>query len=525
MPGFPFPRGAISVLVAYALVAPVAALPARAESPPVVALHANKKHKPGKVTFVDPDTLAVRGEATVQGAPWPLRFDPSGRTLFVFGAPKPGPAALQSKKSWTLSSVDAASFTSKLIGEAGRSPDRCFTDGPATRLYVLGGKPGDKVTPITAFDLGAGKPRGVIANVEHLVSAALSADGRLLLVLCEGKKHNRPEGPAGNLHILDATTGVEITRRDVGRGASSVAVDPARGLAYMLGAADEDGSGRVTVLRGADVVAQFALPGAATALAHGPGEATYVLAHGAVAVLAADGLAVARSWRVDFSPSDLIVDAPRGRVFAGARSGSQIAELDLASSEVLAERATGRGGVKVGQDLGRALVGVFAVGATLFTGIPVVPLGLFASSPVSMTLGADGAMLYVLNPYTNDVTLFSPDKRDVVGFVPTGSGARRIVRAADDPNFGVESWAHLGRLNTAMNQIDRTLDLSTSLLGRKPVAYDQRRGRAWILETNKIRVFDLRTGESAGAVDLGSPAFGLWTDETPVAQPASSAPR
>lgn len=486
---------------------------AQAGSLPAVALHRGNKHELGKLTFIDPDTLAVLGVAHVENFPLPLSFDASGAVLHVFSARPPIMTAASAKKPWVLSIVDTGAFTTTRVGELGRPPFRYFTDDPSTRLYVFKTVPKAKTSPIVAFDLVARKRIGPIANVERLQGAALSPDGALLYVLCQGKKHKKPKGPPGNLHVLDATTGAEVARHDVGSEASSVAFDSKRALAYVLGVAGNEGRGPVTVLRGATIVARFTLPSRALGLAFGPDDVAYVLAKGAVVALAADGFAAAHSWRVQFDPADLVFDTANRRMFAAPLAGSRVAELDLETGEVLAEHPTGRSGTKVGKGAGLALVALFVLGATALTGVPVGPPGIWATGSLSMALRSDGAFLYVLNPFTNDVMLFDTAKRDVVGYVPTGGGSFRMVRVRDDPNLWIESRGSLMRLDTSTQRIDRTIDL-TEGLSRAAVAYDRSRGRAWVLTKTTIRLVDLRTGEIAGTVELDSPAFGVGIDDS-----------
>ena len=499
------------------------ALPWAAAAPPVVAVHAAKKGAPGSMTFIDADTLAVLGTAPVEGTPWPLGFDRSGASLLVFGGTRADPTSTLQKSKGGFAIVDVRSFASAPVGASRRTPFFHVRDERSERLYVVEADPKAKTRSIEVFDIARLGPPARVAAVERLTSVAVSPDGALLYALCEGKKHKRPKGPGGNLHVLDARTGTEVARLDVGAGAASIAFDSIRGLAYVLGVVDVEGNGKVTVLRAGSVVGQLSLPGRAGALAVGPDGVAYVLVAGSVVALGPDGLTVSRAWRVGFTPSDLVFDAARERFFAGARSGSKIAELDLQTGSVVAVHETGSGARKAGRGFGMALATLTAFAATFVTGVPVFPAGAWGSTATTMALSSYGAFLDVLNPFTDDVSVYDTAKHDVVAIVPTGAGSRRFVRVPDDPNLWIEATGRLVRLDTATNRIDRTVDLVEGI-HRATIAWDLPRGRAWIVMGTSIRVLDLRSGEVVGTVDLPSPAFGIWIDPYRNAAAASSRP-
>ena len=503
---------ALVALGAMALI-PCSPAPAAPGALPVAVIHQAKGETPGEVTFVDPDSLAILGTTPVANSPLPLRFDASGNVLYLFDAERSSFFGTPGKKDWALAAVDLGSFASRPLGVVGRPPFLFLGDASGERLYVAGMAKKAKTNPIHVFDLPGERDLGIVASVEHLESFAVSPDGSLLYALCAGKKHKRPKGPPGNLHVLDAMTGAELARFDLGSGTTSVRFDRDRGLAYVLGSRDEEGLGHVAVLRGPSRVADLALPGRALALALGPNGVAYALAPGAVAELSADGLSVARIWRLGLDPTDLVFDTARGHVYAGEGSGSRIAEIDLSNEEVVAEHPTGSPGKKAGKGFGLVLATILAMGAAAMGAVPP-PLVSWGPFSTSMALAEDGSALYVLNTFTDDISVFDTATHDVVDHVSTGGGSMRIVRVPEDPHLWVESRARLVRFNTKTREVDREIDL-TEGIRRAGVAFDLPRGRVWILLGDEIRVLDLRTGEMVGTVKLPSPAFGVWIDPSP----------
>ena len=299
---------------------------ARAASLPAVAVHTNVWEGTGAVTLIDPESFVVLGTAQFDRFVLPLRFDVTGKSLLVV-------TASQSKKSpVTLRSVDTESAASASLGELGRGLGRrtqlLLPDPGATRLYVIATTKKSKPKTISVFDLAELKPLGQLASVERLTLLKASPDGALLYAFCEGQPHKHPKGPPGNLHVLDAMTGTELGRLDAGRNASSVEFDVHRGLAYVMGVADLDGNGTLTVLRGGMVVARLDVRGRPTGLRFAPDGGSYLLTSSAVIALAADGLAVGHTWALSFGPSDLIFDPGHDLMFAGAGAGLEDREAD-----------------------------------------------------------------------------------------------------------------------------------------------------------------------------------------------------
>ncbi len=474
---------------------------------PVVVVEARHDAEPAKATFVDPDTLAVIGSASLDAMPRPLRFDASGTVLYLFGG------NLFWGKPWTLWGIGTRTFDTMLIGEVGKPPIEYLIDSNSTRLYAASIPTRAKTSSIAAFDLATRKPLGEFASIERLKSMRLSPDGTLLFALCQGKKHKRPRGEPGNLHILDASTGAEIARYDAGRGAPSVAFDSKRTLTYVLGAVDEQNKGRLTVLRGSAITATVTLQARATALVTGPDGTGYLLAKGAVLALTDDGLSVNDTWLIGFDPASLVFDIDHQRMFVSTVTGSHIAELAMNDGHVVVEHATGRAGVKAGKGIGFGLLAILTGGRAPASVVASTPFSFAEAGTTSMSLAPSGTYLYALNLFTNDVSVFDTAKHDVVDFIPAGGGASRLTRADGDPNLWIESRTHLMRLNTSTNLIDRANDLDQGLF-RGSVAYDLARHRAWIPTRTKVVVIDLHSGEIAGTVELSSPAVGVWIDNT-----------
>lgn len=511
-----------------ALGALLAAPPAQGGERPVVVVQLPFGKEPAKATFVDPGTLAVIGSANLEATPWPVRYDETGSTLYALGADYSGATTVPGTKAWTLWSIDTATFAPTLIGTVGRPPFTFFADPGGTRLYVADLSPTARTNRIAVFDLAARKALGTLASVERAKSVRLSPDGSLVYALCRGMKHARPKGAAGNLHVLDATTGTELARLDAGPDASSVAFDAKRGLAYVLGAAGLDGRGYLTVLRGDAVVARLALTGRPHDFVPGPDRTGYVLTKDGVLALAEDGRSVARKWPLDFDPASIVFDAGRGRMFASTSTGSNLAELDLRSGDVVATHVTGREGLKVGKGFGIALAAALPAGQFVPNGVPVAPETFGEPATPSMSQGPDGAFLYVLNLFTRDVSLYDKARHDVVGYIPTGSGTFRMVRADDDANLWIESREQLVRLNTSSNLIDRTILLDRGSY-RASVGYDLPGRRAWIAMRTKVLVANLETGELENTVELPTPAFTVWIEnrwspEPTIERPDGGAP-
>lgn len=488
-----------------------------AASAPAVAVHFNfGLSTRNAVTLIDPDTFAVLGTAEFKGLVQPLRFDPTGSSLVLVTSHP------SKKKPVTLWTLETRSMESKPVADLGRGAQIHFADPNAARVYVVAGKKKSKPKTISAFDLAALEPLGRLASVEHMTGLGVSPDGALLYAFCEGQKHKKPKGPPGNLHVLDARTGTELARLDVGRGASGVAFDVKRGLAYVMGAAGADGNGTLTVLRGASVAARLDVRGRPAGLRFDPAGGGYLLTSRAVVALDAEGVALGHTFALGFAPSDLLFDPEHDLMFSGAGVRSTIAALRMSSGEVLVEHPTGSPGRKLGKGIGAALVFVVAVAAAA-GGAPVGGPGFTVQSSTSMVLGEGGALLYVLNPYTNDVSIFDVAKLDVVDIVHTGGGSQRIVQLPGDPDFWVQSRENLAHFDTATNRIDRTIDFHEGA-SYKTVSYETTRERAWICTRKQVLVFDLRTGEAVGQADLPAFAHVLWFDPSREVEPGAPHP-
>ena len=302
-----------------------------------------------------------------------------------------------------------------------------------------------------------------------------------------------------------------MTRLDVGPGASGVAFDVARGLAYVLGAAHSDPDGELTVLRGTEIAARFEVRGRPVGLRLDPTGDGYLLTSRAVVALDRGGVAAGRTWDLDFGPSDLLFDPDHDLMFAGEGAGSKIAMLRMSTGEVLAAHPTGNPGRKVGKGIGAAVYFLFAVAAAA-GGAPGTALPYTVQNSTSMVLGEDGAVLYVLNPYTHDVSILDVAKQDVVDIVHVTGSLQRIVQIPGDPDFWVQSRENRAHFDTATNRVDRTIDYPGTTLWPGMASCDAARNRAWIATQGKVLVVDLRTGETLGRADLGKPAHTLWID-------------
>lgn len=489
---------------------------ASAASAPAVAVHVNIWNGTGSVTFVDPETFTVGRTAEFEQVPRPLRFDAAGRSLLVVTWSQ------SKKKPVNLWSVDTESAASTPLAELGRGLPWFLPDPGFTRLYTVAGTKKSKPKTISVFDLVARKPSGPLASVERMTLLQVSPDGALLYAFCEGHTHKKPRGPPGNLHVLDAMTGAELGRIEAGQGASSVAFDTTRGLAYVMGVADLDGKGALTVLRGGSVVARLDVRGRPMGLRLAPDGGSYLLTSSAVIALDAEGLAAGRVWALDFGPSDLIFDPDHDLMFAGAGAGSKIAMMTISGGEVVVQHPTGDPGRKFGKGIGAALYFVFAIAAAAGGAYVPTPF-LTVQNSTSMLLNPDGSILYVLNPYTNDVSIFDVRRRDVVDIVHMGGGSQRFVQLPGDPTFWVQSRENLAHFDTSANRIDRTIDLQKGL-SYTSVSYETARERAWVTMKTKALVFDLRTGGLVGQLDLPASPVGIWIDDSRKLEPDSPHP-
>jgi hypothetical protein len=209
-------------------------------------------------------------------------------------------------------------------------------------------------------------------------------------------------------------------------------------------------------------------------------------------------------------------------MFAGEGASSKIAAMTMSGGEVLVEHPTGDPGRKFGKGIGVALYYVVAVAAAA-GGAPFGPPPFTGQNSTSMLLGEGGAFLYVLNAYTNDVSIFDVAKRDVADIVHIGGGAQRILQLPGDPDFWVQSRQKLAHFNTSTNRIDRTIDFKEGV-SYKTVTYEAARARAWVTMNTKVLVFDLRNGELVGQVDLPRFAESFWIDNSRKPEPGSPHP-
>jgi YVTN family beta-propeller protein len=173
---------------------------------------------------------------------------------------------------------------------------------------------------------------------------------------------------------------------------------------------------------------------------------------------------------------------------------------------VMVERPTGSPGRKFRTGVGEVLLGIFAAAGAV-GGTPLAGGDPWLHSSTMMLLGSDGAILYVVNPRTNDVSLFDVAKREVVDFVPIGGASpERILQLPGDPNFWVQSPWSLAYFNTSTNRIDRTISIV--------IGFDMARERAWIGTKTTAMVVDLRSGEVLGQPDLPKKYVRIWIDNS-----------
>ncbi len=493
-------RAAVCLLALGAGLAPSGEALAGGAPTPVVVVHVAFWHAAGRVTLIDRETLAILGSAEISRAPWPLAFDPAGTSLLVLGIAGPGPVPPPDAKAVMLFAVDARTAAVAPLGEVGRTPSTVLLDPSRRRLYVADARRKAKRREIGVYDVVERRSLGVLATVGRLVALQISPDGGRLYAICRK--------PA-RLVVLDAATGAEQARLDAGEGALAVAFDAARGLAYVLGAAGDEGTGRVAVLRGAAVVTTLDLPGRALGRRDGPDGTPYLLVEGAIVALAPDGLAVTRVWPLSFDPGDLAFDPAHALMFAGEAGGSLVAEMSTAGGAVLAEHPTGSAGRKLGKRVGEAAVVMLAF-ASAAGGAAVFPPVLPTETGTFLELAPDGATLYVLNAFTNDVSVWDVATRDVVGILHTG-GRSRFLRVPGEPYLWVHSRSKLVRIDPATRAIDRTIDLPTGMY-EPAIAFDPERGRVWILSGAKVLVADLRSAEIVATIELPARAVGIWID-------------
>ncbi len=531
---------------ALVLLGPLLTVPARgADALPLVAVHDATKDAPsGSVSFLHPETYAVLGTAAVQGDPWPLSYESSGKKLLVLGATPRSAWSGKATGAWALNLVDVASPKNMTLGEVGLPPIRPLLDAVRERFYALGEGAKNEPAVLTVFDLtkneelarlktapgGVGlllSPSGrrlyvlhggdipgrkeppsrlVVFDTETLevaaeeslppraVAMALGADGAQLYVLARGGK--RKEGPAaqGKLLVLDAEAGTVIARLDVGFEARLLTVDRKRGLVYVLGEDAGDGPGWLTVVRRAEIKGRVAVPVDGGGIRFFQDDRPlYVLGDDAIVAVDPEAPSVLRTWRLDFDPAEILFDATRSRAYVAPGAGSDIAEIDLTNGAVLASLKTGRKGKKAGKAIGSALLGA-ATGVVLY-----------GRGSTAMMLRPDGKFLYAINAYTDDLTIIDTEKQEVVDYISTGGGTWRIAAPPKSAHFYVESTDRLTRISMTDHRVVQEIPLSAEGQPRGSIRFDIPRARVFIPKGKIVEVLDLATGDSVASVRLALP--------------------
>jgi DNA-binding beta-propeller fold protein YncE len=125
--------------------------------------------------------------------------------------------------------------------------------------------------------------------------------------------------------------------------------------------------------------------------------------------------------------------------------------------------------------------------------------------PSNLTLAAssDESHTYVLNRYTNDVTVVDPSNASIVDYLPCGSGCWRLLASPDDRFVISVATKQLTWLNTLSNTIESKMEFPKQI---HAVYTDIHTHRVFAVSESTVTALDATSGQIVGKIeDLREP--------------------
>lgn len=434
-------------------------------------------------------------------------FSADGKTAFVLTTGYESNKANERKES-ELIRIDLGDGTisGRLALDAAAS---AFATDEASKMGIIYSPPYPKKKPaplparLTFVDLATleAKQTVDIAGTEVRRPVAV---GDLLYVVDGGSKK-----AGGSLTIVDAASGAVVKKIDVGPEAVFGGSD-SEGRLYVLSQADDRKSGRVTVVKGSETVAEYPIGAAPkSALLSADNRLLYVLGWKEFSVVdLAKGESVARLEQAR-APFAVLGTADGSRAFVVNVDGEQCCRLtafDLSNGSRLTTFLGGSKGERFGQGLAAAALSVasYQAGKSVARSSGSDSFYYSVYSPVArgaargpLTFGPGEKKVYFVDTQTNDVTIADVATGERLRTLDAGSGLQEVVPLHDAGVIAGIANTEITLVDVETNEVRETIKLEG---GVTDAVLTEKGDRLVVFGKKSLVVIDSKTAKELARV-------------------------
>jgi YVTN family beta-propeller protein len=465
-----------------------------------------------------------------------LSFSKDDRYLLCFSVGRAGKKKVEPLPA-SVTVIDTA--TNKLEADlsAGRLGKQILFTGDASRIFVLSrGEESKKksaeppVKPaLTIFSLDSEGPLAVIELPHEPAGMALSEDEKWLYVLDVGNpSKKKAKYRDGEVHVVDLATMKLAGDHNLGTFPRNLRVDANTDTLTVLAQVSvKDRHGKLYQFRGNQLIRTGDLGETPMSVRRFPGRpGLFVMSHDAISFLPDEG-PLASSF-IALNPKNKIVGYPGETLYLPAQNKvfftllnwygggtflflptSKVALVDLNSQKMDHVITTGRGGIKFAKTMGAIALSAalsymsYSAGYSMArsTGSSYFFYNVYAfkMSPPNLSLAAspDGKFVYVLNTFSDDVTIINSEDGSVLDKIAVGGSCRRIQITPG----GRYVCAYASKKVTLIDTQTQKPLVHELTNGRvNSVNADEASGRILVLTTDSILVLDAEKGSVVGSV-------------------------
>ena len=415
---------------------------------------------------------------------------------------------LPERKPSELIRIDTATakVTSRLPFDAAAV---AFASDAAGKTGIVYAPPYPKKKPaplpgrVTFVDLSSFE-LGPVVEVKGEVRKPV-ASGDLLYVLDAGNRKT-----PGNLHVIDTKSRALAKTIPLGREAVMAGTD-AEGRLVVLSQAADGKSGRVHLVKGSEIVSEYAGPAAPkfVTLSH-DAKRMYVAGWKDFSMVDLAGNKATPAVELARNPFGVVATRDNSRVFVVSMDGNsccRISTFDTANMKRLTTFLGGSKGERFGEGLAAAALTVAsyqagmsaaqASGASSFTYTIFTPAtGGAARGPLA--LSPDEKKVYLADTQTNDVTVVDVATGERLTNIDAGSGLREVISLPAAGAIAAISDQDVRLIDFGTDAVRETIKLSGNVVDAL-ISKDEK--RLVIFGKGHVIVLDTKTGKEVARSD------------------------
>lgn len=331
------------------------------------------------------------------------------------------------------------------------------------------------------------------------------AVGDMLYVLDRGVKN-----AGGHLYILSTTSGSLVKTLDLGTEAVMAGSD-ADGRVFVLSQAADKKSGRVMLVKGTDIAAEFRGPAAPKLVSLSPdSKKLYVVGWKEFSVV--DLAAGKASPVVEMAKASFAILPSRDgkRAFIASTDGEQccvITAFDVEGMKQLTRFLGGSKGERWGQGLAAAALTVvsYEAGRSLASssGSETFYYSIYAPTARGaargpLAFGPGEKKVYLVDTQTNDVTIVDAASGERIASLDAGKGLKEVVSLQDAGMVAGIADSAITLIDTTTDTVRTTIPMSGEVVDAVVTPDDQ---RLVVFGKGRLVVIDAATGKEIARVE------------------------